>query len=312
MSEMIQHDGSVNTTEIKNRITGIETGLKQLDRITGGFQNSKLIVIGAGPSMGKTAFALSLLQHIAIKNNIPAGFFSLEIDRDRLKQKLVSQLAQIPLPSAKEEALTKEESKRLQDATNTCKSAPVYINDTPNMKLSALCAASRHMKEAHNVKIVFIDYLGLITLDNEDAMDLFVREPTVSKTLKNFAVEQEIPIVAFYQVARTANRELPDPVQLQSSAFAAQDADTVMFISAVRKLQFSKQPPKKTAFLQGFTVQKLTEFLNCLIHGKEKKQVVSRTYSPVQERKLIVARQDITRTVSSRFCARQKAEAKPV
>ena len=257
MSKMIRHDGSVNTAEIKSRITGIETGLKQLDRMTGGFQNSRLIVIGAGPSMGKTVFALSLIRHIAIKNSIPAGFFSLEIDRDRLKQKLLSQLAQIPLTSTKEESLTKEESKRLQDATNTCQSAPVYINDTPNMKLSALCAAARHMKETNNVRIIFIDYLGLITLDNEDAMDLSVRESTVSKTLKNLAVELEIPVVAFCQIARTAGREIPVPAQHQSSAFAAQDADTVMFIQ-----------------------------------GERKKQKAGKTYCPVQERKLIVARQD--------------------
>ncbi|MBQ3687331.1 MAG: DnaB-like helicase C-terminal domain-containing protein, partial [Treponema sp.] len=133
---------------------------------------------------------------------------------------------------------------------------PLYMVDTPNMKLLDLRAMARRMKVKNDVKIIFIDYIGLITLDNEDKMEMFTQQSLISKSLKSLARELEIPIVVLCQVARAAEGEEPNLAQLRGSGSIEQDADVVMFI-----------------------------------HGERQKQKEGEEYNPVQDRKLIVAKQ---------------------
>lgn len=240
----------------KNAFSGIPSGLNDLDSMTSGFQNSEMIIIGARPSMGKTALALSMMQNIAIDRGIPCGFFSLEMSADQIAQRLLSQIARIPGTKLRNGMLKIEDFKKLQDAAGECFNAPLYIVDTPNMKLLDLRAMARRMKVNQKVQIIFIDYIGLITSENPDAQ-LFEQQSAISKSLKSLARELEIPIVVLCQVARAAEGEEPNLAQLRGSGSIEQDADMVMFI-----------------------------------HGKRSdNKETNEGYNPVQERKLIVAKQ---------------------
>lgn len=240
----------------KNAFSGIPSGLNDLDSMTSGFQNSEMIIIGARPSMGKTALALSMMQNIAIDRGIPCGFFSLEMSADQIAQRLLSQIARIPGTKLRNGMLKIEDFKKLQDAAGECFNAPLYIVDTPNMKLLDLRAMARRMKVNQKVQIIFIDYIGLITSEKPDAQ-LFEQQSAISKSLKSLARELEIPIVVLCQVARAAEGEEPNLAQLRGSGSIEQDADMVMFI-----------------------------------HGKRSdNKETNEGYNPVQERKLIVAKQ---------------------
>ena len=242
-------------TKNKNELSGIPSGLTELDQMTSGFQDSEMTIIGARPSMGKTALALSMMQHIALDKNIPCGFFSLEMSAEQIGQRLLSQVARIPGQKLRTGMLSLPDFKKLQDAAGLCFTAPLYIVDTPNMKLLDLRAMARRMCVNQKVKIIFIDYIGLITSENEEA-PMYEQQSAISKSLKSLARELKIPIVVLCQVARTAEGEEPNLAQLRGSGSIEQDADMVMFI-----------------------------------HGDRKKQKEGEDFDPVQDRKLIIAKQ---------------------
>jgi len=239
----------------RNELSGIPSGITDLDNLTSGFQNSEMTIIGARPSMGKTALALSMMQHIAIEKQIPCGFFSLEMSSEQIGQRLLSQVARIPSTKLRTGILSFADFKKLQDAAGVCFPAPLYIVDTPNMKLLDLRAMARRMCVNQKVKIIFIDYIGLITSENEEA-PVYEQQSAISKSLKSLARELKIPLVVLCQVARTAEGEEPNLAQLRGSGSIEQDADMVMFI-----------------------------------HGEKKKQKEGEEFDPVQDRKLIIAKQ---------------------
>lgn len=152
-----------------NAFTGVPTGFSELDTMTSGFQASELIIIGARPSIGKTAMALSMMQYIAVQKKIPCGFFSLEMSFEMIGQRLLSQEARIPGSKLRSGFLKMEEFKKLQDAAARCFQSPLFIVDTPNMQLLDLRAMARRMVSTHEVKIIFIDYIGLIATENNSA-----------------------------------------------------------------------------------------------------------------------------------------------
>lgn len=217
----------------KNQFTGIPTGFGKLDSYTSGFQNSELIIIGARPSIGKTALALSMMQNIALEKNIPCGFFSLEMPYESIGMRILSQESRVPMHKMRSGMLKYEDVKKIQDAAGRWFEAPLYTVDTPNMKLLELRAMARRMVKNHKVKIIFIDYIGLITTENPNA-PVYDQVSEVSKSLKALARELEIPIVALCQVARAAEGEPPNLAQLRGSGSIEQDADVVMFLHRER------------------------------------------------------------------------------
>lgn len=217
----------------KNQFTGIPTGFGKLDSYTSGFQNSELIIIGARPSIGKTALALSMMQNIALEKNIPCGFFSLEMPYESIGMRILSQESRVPMYKMRSGMLKYEDVKKIQDAAGRWFEAPLYTVDTPNMKLLELRAMARRMVKNHKVKIIFIDYIGLITTENPNA-PVYDQMSEVSKSLKALARELEIPIVALCQVARAAEGEPPNLAQLRGSGSIEQDADVVMFLHRER------------------------------------------------------------------------------
>ena len=244
-----------NRYKNKDTYSGIPTGITQLDSMTSGFQNSEMVIVGARPSMGKTALALSMMQHIAVEKKIPCGFFSLEMAAEQIGQRLLAQVARIPGTKLRSGMLKSEDFKKIQDAASRCYEAPLYIVDTPNMKLLDLRAMARRMRANQKVEIIFIDYIGLITSENEEA-PVYEQQSAISKSLKSLARELCIPIVVLCQVDRSAEGNEPNLAELRGSGSIEQDADVVIFI-----------------------------------HGEKTRQKEGEEYNPVQDRKLIVAKQ---------------------
>ncbi len=218
-----------------SELTGIPSGIAKLDTMTSGFQKSELIIIGARPSIGKTAFALSMMQTIAIEKKIPCGFFSLEMSCQSIGQRLISQVARIQSSKLRNGMLNMQDMKKIQDAAGLCYNAPLYIVDTPNMQLLDLRATARRMVMNSGVQVIFIDYIGLISVDNP-SNNTWENISEISKSLKALARELDIPVIALCQVARDAEGQEPNLAQLRGSGSIEQDADVVLFLHRDRKI----------------------------------------------------------------------------
>ena len=213
--------------------------------MTSGFQDSELIIIGARPSMGKTAMALSMIQNIAIKEKIPAALFSLEMSDKQIMQRLLAAQGRIPSQKIRTGLLTMQELQRMQDAAGVIYDAPLYIVDTPNMKLLDLRALARRMKIQCGIKIIFIDYITLIKSENT-LVPRHEQIAEISRSLKSLARELNIPVVALSQVRRDAEGQEPTLADLRESGSIEQDADVVMFIHRERqKNQNQENAPKE-------------------------------------------------------------------
>ncbi|MBQ0003624.1 MAG: replicative DNA helicase [Treponema sp.] len=233
----------------KNSFTGIPTGFADLDSMTSGFQNSELIILGARPSIGKTAMALSMMEHIAVDQKIPCGFFSLEMSYEMIGQRLLSQVARVPGNKMKSGMLRIEDFHKLQDAAGRCYQAPLYVVDVPNMPLLDLKSMARRLVKNQGVKIIFIDYIGLISTDNPTTA-VWEQVSEISKSLKALARELNIPVVALSQVARDAEGNEPNLAQLRGSGSIEQDADVVMFLHRERiKTAEQREEPVQDAKL---------------------------------------------------------------
>lgn len=213
----------------KNQFTGVPTGFAKLDMYTSGFQNSELIIIGARPSIGKTAFALSMMQNIACEKRIPCGFFSLEMPYESIGMRLLAQEARVSMSKIRSGMIKNTDVAKIQNAAGRWYDAPLYVVDTPNMHLLDLRAKARRMVMDHKVKIIFIDYIGLITME-DNKKEQWEQISEISKSLKALARELQIPIVALCQVARDAEGQEPNLAQLRGSGSIEQDADVVMFL----------------------------------------------------------------------------------
>lgn len=238
MWELVPDTFSIIEKHLNNQetYTGVPSGFSGLDKMTSGFQNSEMIIIGARPSMGKTALALSMIHHIAIQKNIPTGIFSLEMSYTQIGQRLISQIARMSGSRIRSGMMTQAEFQRLVDAAGVLYDAPLCIADTPNMKMLDLRAMARKMKQQYQVKIIFIDYIGLITSDNYSSnTPRHEQVSEISRSLKSLARELDIPIVALCQVSRDSEGKEPTLANLRDSGSIEQDADVVMFIHRERK-----------------------------------------------------------------------------
>ena len=231
MQEIVKEDITIidNRYKQKTSFTGVPSGFGKLDMMTSGFQNSELIIIGARPSIGKTALALSMMQYIAVEKHISCGFFSLEMPYEAIGMRILAQEARVNMSKIRSGMLKREDISKIQNAAGRWFEAPLYVVDTPNMRLIDLRAMARRMVTKHDVKIIFIDYIGLITTD-DTSKATYDQVAEISKSLKALARELQIPIVALSQVARDAEGEEPKLNQIRGSGAVEQDADVVMFL----------------------------------------------------------------------------------
>ena len=211
-------------------ITGIATGLPSFDDMTCGLQKTDLLLLAGRTSMGKTAFALNLTSHIAIKNNIPVGIFSLEMSKDQLHDRLASIESGVNLLKFRSGRFEKEDWERITAAQEKIYNSPIIINDMATTT-DEIRRAAFGMKRKYNIELMFLDYLQLVRLKSAERRDLALGE--LSRTLKLMAKELDIPIIALSQLnrsldARTDKR--PILSDLRDSGSLEQDADLVIFV----------------------------------------------------------------------------------
>ena len=226
----------------KNPITGISSGIEKLDQMTSGFQRDEFIIIGARPSVGKTALALNMASHIAFHRKVPAAFFSLEMSDIALVQRLISSEAMVQAQNLRSGFLSSSDYKKIIDVMGLIYEAPFHIVDIPNMKLSDLRNHARKQRSQQQVEIIFIDYLGLIAHDISSAMPRYEQISEISRSLKSLARELHIPIVVLCQLNRDAQWEVPTLANLRDSGSIEQDADLVLFLN--REQQKKKKNEK--------------------------------------------------------------------
>ncbi len=216
--------------------TGVPTGLHALDNLTSGFQNSEFIIVGARPSVGKTALALSMAANMAIGHKIPVGFFTLEMSDMALMQRLVASEAKIPSQTIRTGMLRPADFANLTNAAGHIYEAPLWISDTPGMRLLDLRAQARRMVSQHAIRIIFIDYITLITNENAE-LARHEQIADISRSLKALARELDIPVVALSQVSRDTEGKRPLLSNIRESGSIEQDADVVLFLHRDRNVE---------------------------------------------------------------------------
>jgi replicative DNA helicase len=206
--------------------------------MTGGFQNSDLILLGARPSIGKTALALSMAANIAGKQKTPAAFFSLEMSSEAVGRRLFSMFSGVEGNKIRKGMLELGELGEIRDAAALLEQMPFYIVDKPNMQLMDIRSQARRLVAQYGVRIMFIDYFGLIESEKTRGSDMKARFEEMSensRSIKSLARELRIPIVALVQLARTAEGNKPNLAQIRDTGSLEQDADVVMFLHRDRE-----------------------------------------------------------------------------
>ncbi len=214
---------------------GVPSGFTELDRITGGWQKSDLIIVAARPGMGKTAFVLSLARNAAVDFKKPVAFFSLEMSDLQLTSRLISAETQIPSEKLRKGNLEEYEWTQLTANIEKLSDAPIFIDDTPAINIFELRAKCRRLKMQHDIQLIVIDYLQLMSGGTGDKS--FNREQeisTISRSLKSIAKELSVPVIALSQLSRAVETrggsKKPQLSDLRESGAIEQDADMVMFI----------------------------------------------------------------------------------
>jgi replicative DNA helicase len=217
----------------KKTITGIPTGFERLDEMTSGFQPSDFVIIGARPSIGKTALALNMAAHIAFKRHMPTAFFSLEMSDIALAQRLISSEAKVDGKNLRSGYLSSDDFRNILNVSGRMNESPFYIVDMPNMKLLDLRSQARKLRAQEKVEILFVDYLGLIGHEN-NALPRHEQISEISRSLKSLARELKIPVVVLCQLnremERTGQGQPPTLANLRDSGSIEQDADLVLFL----------------------------------------------------------------------------------
>ncbi len=218
----------------KDNYTGVPSGFSDLDNMTSGFQDAEFIVIGARPSVGKTALACSMAANMTIRYKIPVGFFTLEMADMALMQRIIASEARISSHKIRTALLTPADFHSLTEAAARIYEAPLFIEDSPNIKLLDLRAQARRMITQHQVRAIFIDYLTLITPEREGNIPRHEQIAEISRSLKALARELSIPVITLSQVRRETEGKRPTLADLRESGSIEQDADVVIFLHRER------------------------------------------------------------------------------
>jgi replicative DNA helicase len=214
---------------------GVPSGFTNVDRITAGWQKSDLVILAARPGMGKTAFVLTMARNIAVDFNKPVAFFSLEMSSVQLVTRLISSESELPADKLKKGNLENYEWEQLNSKINSLIEAPLYIDDTPALSIFELRAKCRRLKAQHDIQMIIIDYIQLMTTGGDNKMGNREQEiSTISRSLKSLAKELNVPVITLSQLNRSvetrAGSKRPLLSDLRESGAIEQDADLVLFI----------------------------------------------------------------------------------
>jgi replicative DNA helicase len=235
-------------------VTGVPSGFLDLDRLTAGFQRADLVILAARPSMGKTALALNIVQHAAIEHNTGVAFFSLEMSKDALVQRLLCSEGLVDAQRLRRGQLRDDDYPKLARAAGLLGTAPIWIDDSAALTPLAMRSKARRLKAEHDISLVIVDYLQLM----QGPGDVENRQQEISyisRSLKALAKELDVPVVAISQLSRAPEQRggehrRPQLSDLRESGAIEQDADVVCFIY---RQEFYDGPvdPKTNESLEG-------------------------------------------------------------
>jgi replicative DNA helicase len=225
--------------EQEGEVTGVETGFEDLDRLTTGFHNSDLIILAARPAMGKTALSLNAIWHAASEKKMPVAIFSLEMSKEQLVQRLISQTTRIPTQALRSGNVKAEDWPKLVRGVAEVSRAPIWIDDTAGVTLMEIRAKVRRLASQLNVagemplSLVVVDYLQLMVGQGNRAENRQQEIAEISRGLKVLARDLDVPVLAIAQLSRaveTRHDKRPLLSDLRDSGAIEQDADMVMFL----------------------------------------------------------------------------------
>ena len=220
--------------ESKGGLTGIPSGFRDLDALTSGLQASDLILVAARPSMGKTAFTLNIAANVALKSKKTVAFFSLEMSKQQLVQRMLCSEGGIDSQKLKNGDLSNEDWDKLVRTADRVSSAPLYIDDTAGITVMELRSKARRLKAEQGLDLIIIDYLQLMQGRGRGGSDNRQQEISeISRSLKAVARELNVPVIALSQLSRSVeSRQIKRPMlsDLRESGSLEQDADIVMFL----------------------------------------------------------------------------------
>lgn len=218
-----------------SEVTGVPTGFIDLDRMTAGMQKGDLIILAARPSVGKTAFALNIAEHVAINQELPVAVFSMEMGAEQLVGRLIGSRGRIDAQRLRTGQLTEDDFIRLSEAMGQMAGAPLFIDETPGLNPFELRARARRLqRQCGHLGLIVIDYLQLMTGANPNSRENRATEVgEISRALKSLAKELGCPLIALSQLSREVEKrqdKKPIMSDLRESGSIEQDADVILFI----------------------------------------------------------------------------------
>ncbi len=238
MSDLIQ-DAIAQIENAKSKgdgVSGVPTGFAKMDKLTGGWQRSDMVIVAARPGMGKTAFVLSMARNIAVEHKKAVAVFSLEMSSTQLVTRLIASEAAISSEKLRKGDLNDAEFAILHQHIARLTNAPIFIDDTPALNIFELRAKARRLKSQHNVELIIIDYLQLMTAGGEGNKSGNREQEisSISRSIKSIAKELDVPIIALSQLSRAVETrggdKRPMLSDLRESGAIEQDADLVCFL----------------------------------------------------------------------------------
>ncbi|SEW41157.1 primary replicative DNA helicase [Chryseobacterium wanjuense] len=226
---------TIKSLKDKQGLSGVPSGFRDVDKETGGWQNSDLIIIAARPAMGKTAFLLSMARNIAVGHKIPMALFSLEMASVQLITRMIASETRISSEKLRKGTLDDDEWQRLFSNVSELENAPLYIDETPSLSIFDFRAKCRRLVMQHGVRLIMVDYLQLMTAGG-GGKGVGNREQEISmisRSLKAIAKELNVPVIALSQLSRSVETrpgKRPQLSDLRESGAIEQDADIVSFI----------------------------------------------------------------------------------
>jgi replicative DNA helicase len=233
----------------EHAIGGIETGFTDFDQLTGGLHNSELIILAARPSMGKTALALNIAEHVTLHKQVGTLFVSLEMSSIELADRMLCSLAEVNGKRLRNGTISNDDRRRIVEKAAELDRAPLFVDDSPSRTMTEIAAAARRLKRKNNLGLVVIDYLQLIEPDNfKDPRQEQVAR--IARRLKGLARELSVPVLCLAQLNRQAEvskENRPRLSHLRESGAIEQDADVVMFVHREEYFQTNDEDRERCA-----------------------------------------------------------------
>lgn len=215
------------------KLRGVSTGFANLDNVLAGLQNSDLIVLAARPAMGKSTYALNVAHHVASKDGVPVGIFSLEMSQEQLVDRLLSAESGVDSWKLRTGNLNDTDFEKIGVAYGSLAEAPIFIDDTPMLNVMEIRTKARRIQNEHGLGLVVIDYLQLMSSQGKYSDNRVQEVSEISRGLKGLARELNVPVLALSQLSRTVESrspQIPQLADLRESGSIEQDADVVLFL----------------------------------------------------------------------------------